>query len=83
MSIAAQAKKVAYLFEEWREKSAHNPTELDHAENQQFRFNLWMSNNYVVDSPRASMDWRLRNAPLLQSTMGDLLDDLIMSLGGK
>ncbi|CAI7673710.1 unnamed protein product [Penicillium pancosmium] len=80
MSIAAQAKRAADLFEEWREKSALSPTGLEHAENQLFRFNLWTSNNYVLESPRASMDWRLRNAPLLQSAMGDLLDDLIMGL---
>lgn len=83
MSIAAQAKTAANLFEEWREKSANNPTNLEHVENQLFRFNLWTSNNYVLESSRASMDWRLRNAPLLQSTMDDLLDDLIMSLAGN
>jgi hypothetical protein len=83
MSIAAQAKRAADLFEEWREKSTLNPTGLEQAENQLFRFNLWTSNNYVLENPRASMDWRLRNAPLLRSAMGDLLDDLIMGLIGN
>lgn len=83
MSIAAQAKTAANLFEEWRKKSANNPTDLEHVENQLFRFNLWTSNNHVLESPHASMDWRLRKAPLLQSTMNDLLDDLIMSLAGN
>ncbi|CAI7654372.1 unnamed protein product [Penicillium manginii] len=82
MSIAKKAKKAADLFDQWREKSTLSSTELEYAENQLFRFNLWTSNNYVFESPRASIDWRLRNAPLLQSAMDDLLDDLIMSLIG-
>ncbi|KAL4884462.1 hypothetical protein BJY04DRAFT_8981 [Aspergillus karnatakaensis] len=45
-------------------------------ENQMFRFNLWCENNFVFASRRASMDWRLRNAPLLESSVCELLDDL-------
>ncbi|KAJ5741665.1 hypothetical protein N7533_011074 [Penicillium manginii] len=83
MSIATKAKKAADLFEQWRERSLLLSTELEYAENQLFRFNLWTSNNYIFESPRASMDWRLRNAPLLQSAMNDLLEDLILNLIGQ
>lgn len=80
MSIATQARELDGLFESWRTQFPAGSPEIEQAENQVFRFNLWTSNNFVLESPRASMDWRLRNAPLLQSTLEDLLSDLKSSL---
>ncbi|KAJ5707613.1 hypothetical protein N7488_007414 [Penicillium malachiteum] len=81
MYIAARAREAANTFEEWKDSaSGSSGLEVEEIENQMFRFNLWIFNNYVFESPRASMDWRLRNAPLLLSTMEDLLEDLNTSL---
>lgn len=80
MSIATQARELDGLLESWRTQFPAGSPEIEQADNQVFRFNLWTSNNFVFESPRASMDWRLRNAPLLQSTLEDLLNDLKSSL---
>ncbi|KAJ6016171.1 hypothetical protein N7540_010762 [Penicillium herquei] len=82
MSIAARAREAANKFEEWKDSVSESDLQVEYIENQMFRFNLWTFNNYVFESPRASMDWRLRNAPLLLSTMEDLLEDLKTSLLG-
>ena len=42
----------------------------------------WTSNNCVFHPLRASMDWRLRSSPLLESTVLDLLNDLKNDLTG-
>ncbi|KAJ5915595.1 hypothetical protein N7466_011528 [Penicillium verhagenii] len=83
MAIADRATEVVVLLEKWRTSFSPASSSIDEAENQLFRFNLWASNNSIFESRRASMDWRLRNAPLIQSAMEDLLDDLKISLSGK
>lgn len=77
MAVASRAAECAQLFD--RLASALDGTEPD-IENEIFRFNLWAANNFILAPGRASMDWRLRNAPLLQSTMVELLDDLKVDL---
>lgn len=80
MAIATKAKECERLFQERLEKlPALSPPAQD-IENSLFRFNLWTSNNFVFAAQRASMDWRLRNAPTLHSVMLELLDDLKSSL---
>ena len=73
MAIAARAAECSRLFDEWLKSSAFITPDV---ENQIFRFNLWVTNNFIFAPTRASMDWRLRSAPLLESAMVDLLDDL-------
>jgi hypothetical protein len=77
-SIADGAEECSQLFDKWLKSSAGD--ELQDAENQIFRFNLWAANNFIFAPTRGSMDWRLRNAPLLESAMVDLLDDLKSNL---
>ncbi|CRG86143.1 Importin beta-like protein KAP120 [Talaromyces islandicus] len=76
MSIATRAKECELLFQEWLEKLPGVSPPAQDVENSLFRFNLWTSNNFVYAARRASMDWRLRNAPTLHSVMLELLDDL-------
>lgn len=82
MPIADRAREIASLLEKWRASFDPSSPDVEEAGNQLFRFNLWISNNFVFESPRASIDWRLRHASVLQSTMEDLLDDLRNSLTG-
>ncbi|KAL3447674.1 hypothetical protein BJX65DRAFT_307737 [Aspergillus insuetus] len=79
MAIAQKAAQCALCLEGISQAA---PTEdaRQEWENQIFRFNLWSANNFVFAPTRASMDWRLRNAPLLESSMCELLDDLQSSL---
>jgi hypothetical protein len=76
MAIAARAAECSQLFDKWLKASAGDEFLTQNAENQIIRFNLWAANNFVFAPTRGSMDWRLRNAPLLESAMVDLLDDL-------
>jgi hypothetical protein len=77
MAIATKAAECSRLFDEWSKSPAFLTPDV---ENQIFRFNLWITNNFVFAPTRGSMDWRLRNAPLLESAMVDLLDDLKSNL---
>ncbi|KAJ0421436.1 hypothetical protein BJY00DRAFT_108879 [Aspergillus carlsbadensis] len=79
MAIAQKAAQCAVSLEGMVQAG---PTEeaRQEWENQIFRFNLWSANNFVFAPIRASMDWRLRNAPLLESSMCELLDDLQSTL---
>ncbi|KAL2818529.1 hypothetical protein BDW59DRAFT_152021 [Aspergillus cavernicola] len=79
MTIAMRAAECAQLFEGMSQAATSDMLRQDW-ENQIFRFNLWSANNFIFAPTRASMDWRLRNAPLLESTMVELLDDLRSSL---
>ncbi|KAL4898869.1 hypothetical protein BDW74DRAFT_184293 [Aspergillus multicolor] len=79
MAIAAKTVECARVLDGILQ--AANGDELAQEwENQVFRFNLWVSNNLIFASAKASMDWRLRNAPLLESSMVELLDDLQTTL---
>ncbi|KAH8692087.1 hypothetical protein BGW36DRAFT_386928 [Talaromyces proteolyticus] len=81
MAIATGAAQCDRLFEKWMKAIADHETALmQGAENQVFRFNLWTANNFIYAPTRASMDWRLRNAPFLESVLIDLLDDLKSNL---
>lgn len=82
MSIADRAREVEVGFELWRNSLEPGSPAVEEAENQLFRFNLWTSNNFIFERTRTSMDWRLRNASVLHSAMGDLLDDLKANLAG-
>ncbi|KAL2785822.1 hypothetical protein BJX66DRAFT_342728 [Aspergillus keveii] len=79
MAIAQKAAQCALSLEGILQAA---PTEdaRQEWENQIFRFNLWSANNFVFAPIRASMDWRLRNAPLLESSMCELLEDLQSAL---
>jgi hypothetical protein len=79
MAIAQRAAQCALGLEGILQLTATEDARLEW-ENQIFRFNLWSANNFVFAPTRASMDWRLRNAPLLESSMCELLDDLQSSL---
>ncbi|KAL2855689.1 hypothetical protein BJX68DRAFT_264043 [Aspergillus pseudodeflectus] len=79
MAIAQRAAQCALGLEGMLQLTATEDARLEW-ENQIFRFNLWSANNFVFAPTRASMDWRLRNAPLLESSMCELLDDLQSSL---
>lgn len=80
MAISEKAAECAQLFDEWLKSSASDELLVQDAENQIFRFNLWAANNFIFAPVRASMDWRLRNTPLLESAMTDLLDNLKTNL---
>lgn len=82
MSIADRAREVEVAFELWRNALGPGSPDVEEAENQLFRFNLWTSNNFIFERTRTSMDWRLRNASILHSAMADLLDDLKANLTG-
>lgn len=82
MSIADRVSEAVSLLEGWKGSFYPGCPQAAEAENQMFRFNLWTSNNVIFTSPRASMDWILRNNPILLSTMEDLLDDLKTNLTG-
>nr|XP_003188546.1 hypothetical protein ANI_1_2164014 [Aspergillus niger CBS 513.88] len=76
MAIASRAAECAQLFDKYARTLDGDELLKQDMENEIFRFNLWAANNFILTPGRASMDWRLRNAPLLQSTMAELLDDL-------
>jgi hypothetical protein len=76
MAIASRAAECAQLFDRYASTLAEDEPLIQDMENQIFRFNLWVTSNFILAPSRASMDWRLRNAPLQQSTMVELLDDL-------
>jgi hypothetical protein len=76
MAIAIRAAECSLLFDEWLKSSAGDDFLTQDTENQIFRFNLWTANNFIFAPTRGSMDWRLRNAPFLESAMVELLDDL-------
>lgn len=82
MSIADRAREAEGAFESWRTSFEPGSPQVEEAENQLFRFNLWTSNNFIFGAERASMDWRLRNAAVLHSAMEDLLNDLKDNLIG-
>jgi hypothetical protein len=79
MAIAAKAAECARHLEKVTQAATSEEARQDW-ENQIFRFNLWSGNNFVFAPTRASMDWRLRNAAVLESSMCELLDDLQSSL---
>jgi hypothetical protein len=72
MAIAAKAAECARHLEKAAQAATSEEARQDW-ENQIFRFNLW-------SGKRTSMDWRLRNAAVLESSMCELLDDLQSSL---
>jgi hypothetical protein len=80
MAIAARAAECSRLFHEWLKSSTDDEFLTQDTENQIFRFNLWAANNFIFAPTRGSMDWRLRNAPLLESAMVELLDNLKSNL---
>jgi hypothetical protein len=79
MAIAAKAAECARHLEMVAQAATSEEARQDW-ENQIFRFNLWSGNNFVFAPTRVSMDWRLRNAAVLESSMCELLDDLQSSL---
>ncbi|KAF9890253.1 hypothetical protein FE257_006165 [Aspergillus nanangensis] len=80
MAIAARAAECARHFDQQSKAPVSNELLQQEWENQVFRFNLWCSNNFIFAPTRASMDWRLRDAPLLESGMVELLEDLESNL---
>ncbi|GES60153.1 phosphatases II [Aspergillus terreus] len=75
MAIAASAKNCARHFESLLQLPASHDLKQDW-ESVAFRFNIWCENDSVQSPTKASMDWRLRDAPLLQSAVVEALDDL-------
>ncbi|KAL3477431.1 hypothetical protein BJX99DRAFT_257460 [Aspergillus californicus] len=79
MGVAIKAAECSRRLEGILQAAASDDSRQDW-ENHIFRFNLWSENNFVFAPTRASMDWRLRNAALLESSVCELLDDLQSSL---
>ncbi|KAL4983893.1 hypothetical protein BDW68DRAFT_25946 [Aspergillus falconensis] len=75
MAVVEKAARCARLLEQICQTESSDVLRQEW-ENQIFRFNLWSSNNFVFAPTRASMDWRLRNAPTVESAICELLDDL-------
>lgn len=75
MAIAASATKCARLFESLLQLPPSDDLK-QNWESVVFRFNIWCENNYILHPRRASMDWRLRDAPLIESAMVEVLDEL-------
>ena len=74
--ISKSAEEFLGLLEKW--KQLNNPAAQDSqeepaADKMVFYFRLWAANNFVFTNDAMSMDWRLRNAPLLVSVMTHLL----------
>ncbi|KAL4948631.1 hypothetical protein BDW69DRAFT_189090 [Aspergillus filifer] len=80
MAIASRSGECAQLFDQWLSSRFEDEMLRQDIENQVFRFNLWASNHAIFAPNKASMDWRLRSAPLLESTMVEMLDDLHATL---
>ncbi|KAL5364474.1 hypothetical protein BJX96DRAFT_133061 [Aspergillus floccosus] len=75
MSIDASAAECTLLFESIRQVPGGDDVKQE-CESLIFRFNIWCENDFIIAPTRVSMDWRLRDAPLLESAMVELLDDL-------
>ncbi|KAL4779146.1 hypothetical protein BJX76DRAFT_99189 [Aspergillus varians] len=75
MAIAAKAAECAQHLERVAQATTSEEARQEW-ENQIFRFNLWSQNNFVFAPTRASMDWRLRNAAVLESSLCEILDEL-------
>lgn len=72
-TIASQARVCEKLFDKLRENWKSN-VEGCLLEEQRARFNLWASNLGVFQTSKVSLDFRLREAPILADAILQLLE---------
>ncbi|KAK4208245.1 hypothetical protein QBC37DRAFT_405481 [Rhypophila decipiens] len=76
-TIAGRATKSLQSFQSCLNRAALvHARELSLVENQAARFSLWVANSMVFSKGRASMDYRLREAPDVQDVVIGLLEAL-------
>lgn len=80
-TIQAQTGHCLKLFEQWLVAS-QNGTSVARANNDSFRFNLWVEHNSVNSKEQDSLDFRLRRSTVTLSIILDLLEDLEKAISG-